>query len=290
MRRSVSSPVNGMRFTGAVAGLCLAGCMTAPGTEGANGAEGDSGDAEPHSVVLPDIGNLPAKNLLLEGLKRLEYRGYDSAGIAVMENAKLDIEKAVGRVSNLEAKLEGRKGFTGTLGIAQQFLDPLIRLPQGVLLETHFIAPRHGAAAMPLAGDGRGISGVTHLPDPAHLFGEELRLRLEGPDIIGENPGAVSVDAGHQESPRRPAHRRRKTGPESGAPRGEGIKVRRAGRALRIVAGKHLRTHIVGEDEDDVGPRLWRARFRSLDPGKSLDKEKAHQEGTASHVKIIKNL
>lgn len=68
--------------------------------------------------IVGYIGNLPAKGLLIEGLKRLEYRGYDSAGIAVMENGSLDIEKAVGRVSNLEAKLEGRSGFTGSLGIA----------------------------------------------------------------------------------------------------------------------------------------------------------------------------
>ncbi|MCB9835172.1 MAG: glutamine--fructose-6-phosphate transaminase (isomerizing) [Phycisphaera sp.] len=68
--------------------------------------------------IVGYIGNIPAKGLLIEGLKRLEYRGYDSAGIAVLGDQGLDVERAVGRVANLEAKLESRTGFDGTLGIA----------------------------------------------------------------------------------------------------------------------------------------------------------------------------
>lgn len=68
--------------------------------------------------IVGYIGTVPAKGLLVEGLKRLEYRGYDSAGIAVMGDKGIDIERAVGRVANLESKLEGRKGFGGSLGIA----------------------------------------------------------------------------------------------------------------------------------------------------------------------------
>src|SRR5690606_40593247 len=52
-----------------------------------------------------------------EGLKRLEYRGYDSAGMAVL-NGKLRVCRAVGRVGNLEEKLAGEPGFEGTLGMA----------------------------------------------------------------------------------------------------------------------------------------------------------------------------
>ncbi|GAB5496676.1 MAG: glutamine--fructose-6-phosphate transaminase (isomerizing) [Phycisphaerales bacterium] len=68
--------------------------------------------------IVGYIGTVPAKGLLVEGLKRLEYRGYDSAGIAVMGDKGIDIERAVGRVANLESKLEGREGFDGSLGIA----------------------------------------------------------------------------------------------------------------------------------------------------------------------------
>ena len=70
--------------------------------------------------IVAYIGNKPALPILLEGLKRLEYRGYDSAGIAVI-NKKLSVAKSVGRVRVLEEILEkeARGGkFHGTLGIA----------------------------------------------------------------------------------------------------------------------------------------------------------------------------
>lgn len=66
--------------------------------------------------IVAYLGTKPAKNLLLEGLKRLEYRGYDSAGIAIM-NGKLNLARAVGRVAMLEEKLEGLEGFDGSLGL-----------------------------------------------------------------------------------------------------------------------------------------------------------------------------
>ena len=67
--------------------------------------------------IVAYIGSKPAKPILIEGLKRLEYRGYDSAGIAILEKGKLHVAKRVGRVANLEAAIEGQKGFDGTLGL-----------------------------------------------------------------------------------------------------------------------------------------------------------------------------
>jgi len=67
--------------------------------------------------IVAYIGTKPAKPILLEGLKRLEYRGYDSAGLAVL-NHELSVARAVGRVSVLEDKLQQSGGFTGTMGIA----------------------------------------------------------------------------------------------------------------------------------------------------------------------------
>ncbi len=68
--------------------------------------------------IVAYIGNKPAQQLLLEGLKRMEYRGYDSAGIAMLESDGLRIIKAVGRVSKLESKIKEEGDFAGTLGIA----------------------------------------------------------------------------------------------------------------------------------------------------------------------------
>ena len=67
--------------------------------------------------IISYIGKKPAQPLLLEGLKRLEYRGYDSAGIAVI-NEKLRVIKSVGRVRVLEEKLAQHEDLHGTLGIA----------------------------------------------------------------------------------------------------------------------------------------------------------------------------
>ena len=67
--------------------------------------------------IVGYIGNKKATPILLQGLTRLEYRGYDSAGIAVIENGKIEVKKDKGRVSNLES-LTGIDTLKGTVGIA----------------------------------------------------------------------------------------------------------------------------------------------------------------------------
>lgn len=61
------------------------------------------------------IGRKPAVDLLLAGLQRLEYRGYDSAGIAVIDDGEIQLERSVGRVAELVRKVNQRppKGMTG---------------------------------------------------------------------------------------------------------------------------------------------------------------------------------
>jgi len=66
--------------------------------------------------IIGYIGNEPAVPILIEGLKKLEYRGYDSSGIAVLENGKLMLRRAVGKLQNLESLLQ-RETLTGTMGI-----------------------------------------------------------------------------------------------------------------------------------------------------------------------------
>jgi len=68
--------------------------------------------------IVAYLGNKPAVPLLLEGLKRLEYRGYDSAGIATLHDRGLEIVKAVGRVANVEAKIVAQGGLPGSQGLA----------------------------------------------------------------------------------------------------------------------------------------------------------------------------
>jgi glucosamine--fructose-6-phosphate aminotransferase (isomerizing) len=58
--------------------------------------------------IVAYIGHREASPLVIKGLKRLEYRGYDSSGIAVMEGAELNIYKKKGKVADLESELNGR--------------------------------------------------------------------------------------------------------------------------------------------------------------------------------------
>jgi glucosamine--fructose-6-phosphate aminotransferase (isomerizing) len=66
--------------------------------------------------IIGYVGPRPAAQLLLDGLKRMEYRGYDSAGIAVVNGTGVTIEKAAGKLSQLEELVQGRLP-KGTVGI-----------------------------------------------------------------------------------------------------------------------------------------------------------------------------
>ncbi len=67
--------------------------------------------------IIGYFGNKEVLPILINGLKRLEYRGYDSAGLAVMTDDSLQMLKKSGKVSNLEQNLDP-KNFKSTIGIA----------------------------------------------------------------------------------------------------------------------------------------------------------------------------
>jgi len=67
--------------------------------------------------IVAYLGDKEAQPLLLEGLRRLEYRGYDSSGIAVLNGKGLEVVKKVGRIQQLERAL-GSHPLHGTLGIS----------------------------------------------------------------------------------------------------------------------------------------------------------------------------
>ena len=66
--------------------------------------------------IVGIIGKQPVAPLLVDGLKRLEYRGYDSAGVATLVNGHIDRRRAEGKLANLASLLE-RKPLEGTIGI-----------------------------------------------------------------------------------------------------------------------------------------------------------------------------
>lgn len=67
--------------------------------------------------IVGFTGLKPAAPILLDGLKRLEYRGYDSAGIAVFNNNEITVKKAQGRLDTLCKLIDNGKGFDSTIGI-----------------------------------------------------------------------------------------------------------------------------------------------------------------------------
>ena len=66
--------------------------------------------------IVGYVGTDHAKEKIIDGLKRLEYRGYDSAGIALPINGKIQVQKAVGEIKNLEAKIAS-PDFDAPIGI-----------------------------------------------------------------------------------------------------------------------------------------------------------------------------
>ncbi|MCI8460299.1 MAG: glutamine--fructose-6-phosphate transaminase (isomerizing) [Bacilli bacterium] len=68
--------------------------------------------------IIGYIGKENPKNILIEGLKNLEYRGYDSAGIALKNENDIQIIKSVGKISNLEEKISSEKIIEANIGIA----------------------------------------------------------------------------------------------------------------------------------------------------------------------------
>jgi len=67
--------------------------------------------------IVGYIGEQQAAPILLEGLSKLEYRGYDSAGIAVFNDNKIEVAKAKGRLAVLSEKTENGDNVKGTMGI-----------------------------------------------------------------------------------------------------------------------------------------------------------------------------
>lgn len=68
--------------------------------------------------IIGYIGNKNPQDILIEGLKKLEYRGYDSAGIALKKEDDVQIIKSVGKISNLEEKIKEEELIDSNLGIA----------------------------------------------------------------------------------------------------------------------------------------------------------------------------
>ena len=66
--------------------------------------------------IIGILGKSDVQGRIVDGLSRLEYRGYDSDGVAIMSDAKASVSNAVGKLENLKTEL-ARKPLLGRVGI-----------------------------------------------------------------------------------------------------------------------------------------------------------------------------
>ena len=70
--------------------------------------------------IVGYIGNRDAYSIVIKGLKRLEYRGYDSAGVMLYDGKDLKISKTKGKVTDLEAVSTKDNNFFGSIGMGSK--------------------------------------------------------------------------------------------------------------------------------------------------------------------------
>ena len=73
--------------------------------------------------IVGYIGHRRASSILLEGLQSLEYRGYDSAGIALIHNGHFDLIRASGKLANLATKIDPE--HSAQVGIRNRSMKPV---------------------------------------------------------------------------------------------------------------------------------------------------------------------
>ena len=123
--------------------------------------------------IVGYIGEEQATPILLNGLQKLEYRGYDSAGVAVYNTTGLHVVKSKGRLSVLEGILEGGKSLPGTVVVAQ-------------LLEYYYTGDVLEAIQKVIARvEGSYALGILCADCPEKLFA----VRKDSPLIIGVGQG-----------------------------------------------------------------------------------------------------
>ena len=128
--------------------------------------------------------------VLVEGLKRLEYRGYDSAGLAVISAAGIERVRSVGRVAELETAAASTQSVTGiahtrwaTHGIpsernAHPHVSGSIAVVHNGIIENYLALKRS------LTERGHSFTSETDTEIIAHLIWEELQQVPAGPDRL----------------------------------------------------------------------------------------------------------
>ena len=155
--------------------------------------------------IVGHVGTEQAAPILLDGLRRLEYRGYDSAGVAIHHDGEIKVVRAVGKLKNLQAALEAAP-VSGTVGIGHTRWATHGR-PSEVNAHPHVAGPvavvhngiieNHLSLRARLEKGGAKIVSDTDTEIVAHLVHEKVK---QGADIetavrlaLGEMHGAYAI-------------------------------------------------------------------------------------------------
>ena len=143
--------------------------------------------------IVGIVGNAPVAPLIVDALKRLEYRGYDSAGVATIERGELVRRRAEGKLINLERRLKSEP-LDGTIGIGHtrwathgvpNEANAHPHFSDGVAIVHNGIIENFSELREELQRDGYEFASQTDTEVVAHLVGRELAR------------GAKPVDAAH---------------------------------------------------------------------------------------------
>jgi glucosamine--fructose-6-phosphate aminotransferase (isomerizing) len=135
--------------------------------------------------IVGYVGTKSAVGIIVEGLKRLEYRGYDSAGVAILDDTGLNVRRAVGRIKGLEAVLRERP-VTGSIGIghtrwathgrpSEDNAHPHTDCSGGLVVVHNGILENYLEIKDRLASDGHTFKSETDTEVLAHLIEHHLR-------------------------------------------------------------------------------------------------------------------
>ena len=133
--------------------------------------------------IVGYVGHQPAMPILLAGLRRLEYRGYDSAGIAVLQGGRIEVRRSVGKLANLEEALAGHN-LGGTVGLghtrwathgkpSEENAHP--QRSDGCVLVHNGIIENYLPLKQQLQKDGYRFESETDTEVVAHLIGHHLK-------------------------------------------------------------------------------------------------------------------